>query len=79
MSNDEQFPPPQPAGKVWTSSKRAWFAIFTGIGTVATVASVLGHFNPKISIAGAIATAICAGINQYFGFKATEPVVGRKQ
>jgi len=56
------------------SSKRVWFAIFTALGTVGTVAAVLGHLSKNIAIAGAVATAICAGLNQYFGFTATGPV-----
>lgn len=59
-------------------SKRVWFAIFTAVGTIGTLASILGHFSPKIQIAAGIATAICAGINQYFGFKATGPVTMTK-
>jgi hypothetical protein len=59
-------------------SKRVWFAIFTAIGTVGTVAAVLGHLSKTIAIAGAVATAICAGLNQYFSFTATGPVTTTK-
>ena len=59
------------------SSKRVWFAVFTALGTVATVAAILGKLSPTIQIVAGVCTAICAGINQYFGFTATGPVARR--
>lgn len=64
-------------GTPWTKSRRVWFAIFSGLGALATIASLLAKLRPEVSVVAGIATAICAGINQYFGFTASGPVVRR--
>ena len=65
------------AGTPWTKSRRVWFAIFSALGAIATIASLIAKLKPTVSIVAGILTAVCTAINQYFGFTASGPVVSR--
>ena len=78
LQTDSTKPPVVGTPTYAGDSKRVMFAIFTALGTIGTVAAVLGNLNPKIQIVAGICTAICAGINQYYDFKATGPVTTQR-